>query len=154
MAVATTDHHSSKYLTVAISCIMLEWTTLLTSHLHATLDYDHWKQSRARDPMFVRAFFRNRFQNVLGQLGTFGLFASDLVCFAASHNISRVIPFFGIVATIAMIGRLLVACIEMWLCSGFAVFLIQNLRAKKDLFVQTLTDSVMNSVAWHTVKLL
>mmetsp|Transcript_9622 Transcript_9622/g.18569 ORF Transcript_9622/g.18569 Transcript_9622/m.18569 type:complete len:240 (+) Transcript_9622:80-799(+) len=154
MAVATSHHQSQRYLVVAVTCVLLEWTTLLTSHLHATLDYNHWKQARAKDPIFVRAFFHNRFQNPLGRLGIFGLFASDLVCYAASHNISCMIPFFGIIAMTALMGRLLVACVETWLCVSFGAFLIHNLRARKDLLVQDLTDLVMKSVAWHTTKLL
>ena len=152
-AVAT-SHHSQRYLALAVTCVLLEWTTLLTSHLHATLDYDHWKQSRANDPTFVRAFFRNRFQNPLGRLGILGLFASDLLCYAASHNISNVIPFFGIMAMTALMGRLLVACVEMWLCASFGVFLMHNLQAKKDLLVQNLRDLVMDSVARQTTNLL
>lgn len=154
-AVATTgSHHSQRSLVTAVVVVLLEWTTLLTCHVHATWDCNDWRRARAHDPTFVRAFFRNQMQNPLGRLGSFGLFAADLVCYADSHNLSKWIPFFGILATAALMGRLMVATVELWLCASSAAFVMQHLRAKQDLVVKYVTDTVRDLVARQAATLV
>lgn len=144
----------SRFLCLATSVLLLEWTTLLTTHVHVAWDIGHWKRTRVQDPAWVQAFFRDRFQRPLGRLGMFGLFAADLVCFASAKGVEHYIPFFVVIQVVAFCGRFLVALVEVWLCVTFGAFLVHELRAKKDWVVQLLTFFVRDTLSLHVSKVL
>ena len=138
----------------ATGVLILEWMTQICVHVHKSWDCDHWKASRCRDPTFVRLFFKNQLQNPLGRLGVFGLVCADWVCYATAKGIDRHIPFFDYIAAIALVGRLLVAVIELRLCASFGNLVLERGRAKKDLAVKGLMDYYMDALSSHATKVL
>ena len=144
----------SPYLAVATTVVLLEWTTLITTNVHVTWDAMHWKRARCADPAWMQSLLRSRGQNVLGRLGLFGLLAADWVSFAAAKGIAGNIPCFAAIQVTALIGRAVVATMELWLCASFGAFLVQKLQAKKDWVVQSLTDLVKDALSLHVAKVL
>lgn len=142
------------YLAVATTVVLLEWTTLITTNVHVAWDPLHWKRARCTDPAWMQALLRSRGQNVLGRLGLFGLLTADWVSFAAAKGIAGNIPCFAAIQVTALVGRAVVATMELWLCATFGAFLVQKLQAKKDWVVQSLTDLVKDALSLHVAKVL
>lgn len=146
----------SPYLAVAVAIVLLEWTTLIATHIHVAWDAGHWKRARCgTDPAWMQALLRSRGQNVLGRLALFGLLTADWVCFAAAKGIDGMIPCFALIQVTALVGRAVVAAVELWLCATFGAFLVQKLQVKKDSMVhQSMTETVMDAVSLHVTKVL
>lgn len=103
---------------VATFIICLEWTTMLSTQLHACLaDGKHWKKDRDNDPAFVKLYFSNNFRNPFGIVGVFGLFGSGIYTYASYIPIiSDNFPFFHYGRYISYVGRVISIPVELWLC--------------------------------------
>lgn len=122
--------HSSVVSCVALFIICLEWTTMVSTQVHAAAgssNSEHWKEARERDPWIVRVFFRNNFRNVLGSLGIYGLFSANLFAYGSYHPVLYDnIPFYNALMYLAFIGRALSMAIEIWFCCSYFSCILEN----------------------------
>ena len=139
---------------IAVPLVLLEWGTSLATQVHITCDYAHWKVARRRDPLWIQSFFRQQGRGLVGQLCLYGLFAADLVAFAAAKGLARYIPYYSFLCTGAILGRSMVVMVELWLCISVAVWILEKLRDKGALFVQSMTDTLRKSLSLPAAKRL
>jgi phosphatidylglycerophosphate synthase len=112
---------------VAYFLICLEWSTMVSTQVYAALNSEHWKHARDNDPWIVQAYFRNNFRNMLGGLGIYGLFSSNLWLYGSFHPVLyKTIPYFDALMYLAFLGRALSATIEIWFCCSYFSFLLEN----------------------------
>jgi phosphatidylglycerophosphate synthase len=115
------------YLAVSCFVLCLEWTTMVSTQVHASSHSMHWKESRERDPWFVQSFFAANFRNPLGALGIFGLFAANLFAYGSQHPILvESIPLFNLWKNIAFIGRGVAMFVELWFCKGYVSYILEQ----------------------------
>ncbi len=89
-------------------------------------------------PRFVQAVFANNFCNVFGVLAMYGLFSIGMIQFLCIHQctifefvpILRIPLYFALITS--YIGRLLALCTEMWLCSEFVKYILDEEKTKKN----------------------
>lgn len=123
-AVAT---QSPSLAPIACSVICLEWTTMVCTQVFAAKSASHWKDSRSEDPALIKFFFRNNFRNPLGMLGIFGLFAANLFLYGRRHPVLyENIPGFTIWMVLACTGRGISAVVEVWLCSSYLHYVLEQ----------------------------
>jgi len=107
--------------------ICLEWTTMVSTQVHAAQNSQHWKEARSKDPWIIRTYFASNFRNPLGFLGIYGLFASSIFAFGYHHSIVYdSIPFYDVFMYLAFVGRFVSAAIELWFCASYFAFLIEK----------------------------
>lgn len=121
IATIYSDDSQKSLWTIAAMAMVLEWSTAVSTYAHATWDYEDWKRARLHnDPWIVRYFFSNNLQNPLGWLGLFGLFSADLLCFIWAHcdttMLFEKIPGLHLLLLISLLGRAVVALVELRLC--------------------------------------
>ena len=111
-------------LCCAIVC--LEWTTMVATQVYAVQNNKHWKEARQNDPWIIRTFFANNFRNPLGILGFYGLFAVNLFAFGYQHPVLySSIPLYDVFMSIAVVGRLVSATVEIYFCASYFSYLIE-----------------------------
>lgn len=107
--------------------ICLEWTTMVSTQVHAAQNSQHWKEARSKDPWIIQSYFADNFRNPLGFLGIYGLFASSLFAYGYHHSVVYdSIPFYDVFMYLAFVGRLLSAAIELWFCASYFAFLVEQ----------------------------
>ena len=107
--------------------VNLEWFTMVATQVHAASNQSHWKASREKDPWIVRYFFSNNFRNPLGILGIYGLFAANIFIYGSLHpTLYNSIPYFNYWMFVALVGRGLSACIEIWFLASFFAMTLEK----------------------------
>lgn len=132
VAAAAASSNSYPVLCLASFIVVLEWTTMLCTQLHAGLNADHWKKNRDNDPKIVQAFFASNFRNPLGLLGIYGLFASNLFLYASHHEmLFEKVPYFWSFLYLAMLGRAIAMGVEVYLCFKYFGLLLEKDSQKR-----------------------
>jgi CDP-diacylglycerol--inositol 3-phosphatidyltransferase len=122
---ASVDDPSYRF--VACVVISLEWTTMVSTQLHATQSGTHWKASREKDPWLIKKIFADNFRTPIGTLCIYGLFFSALFAYGSQHEeLVEMIPFFNVWKYLAYSGRLLSMCVEGWLVMGYLGLVIER----------------------------
>ena len=107
-------------LILATVVIMVEWTTMVCTQLHATQSEKHWKEARENDPWLIRAIFANGFKTPLGFLCLHGLFVSgECIYVRCFPEFYAMFPFGPAIETAAYVGRAITLIAEIWLCKGY-----------------------------------
>lgn len=118
---------SSVQTSIPCFIICLEWTTMVSTQVHAAQNATHWKGARERDPWLVRSYFDNNFRNPIGFLGIFGLFSANLFAYGSYHPILyENIPAFRVLMYLAFGGRFLSMLVELWFCFGYLSYMVEQ----------------------------
>lgn len=127
IAAASCPDATSVLQTFAAAIVCLEWTTMLSTQLHAAHSQQHWKEERCNDPWLVRALYANGFKNPIGAVSMYGLFSASLWTFGMFHSeLYDNIPYYSAFQYLAYFGRALGCCVELWMIKGYLSLVLEN----------------------------
>lgn len=116
---------------IACLVVSLEWTTMISTQLHATQSGSHWKSTREEDPWFLKAIFANNFRTPLGTWCIYGLFCSGLFVYASQKTeLIEMLPYFHWWKYLAYFGRGISAIVEVWMIRGYLSLVVEKDNAE------------------------
>lgn len=100
---------------------------MVSTQVHATVNSEHWKKARDKDPWIVQAYFRNNFRNMLGGLGIYGLSGANLFVYSSFHPVlCETFPYFDALMYLAFLGRIITLALELRFCCSYFYYLLEN----------------------------
>ncbi|KAL7460066.1 hypothetical protein ACHAXS_000533 [Conticribra weissflogii] len=121
----------------AVFIICLEWVTMFCSLSNQIIKKSgtlrvHWKDMQKETPYLVKAVFRNNFRTVPGIFAIFGLFVAPFgsyLWYADQSNATWPARLLGeenmaVLVQLSILGRLLSATVELWICYDHFSFVI------------------------------